>query len=689
MNNSETNSLYPRPEKQPTERRLHGQILKDDFAWFRDRDNPKVLDYLRAENAFTDCQMRCTEALREQLFEEMRSRIQETDESYPVPLRGYLYYTRTEKDRAYPIYCRRMQEGGDEEILLDLNVLAEGKAYLNLGAFALSPDQRLLAYALDENGSEVYTVFIKDLSSGKLFPDRIENAATGLVWAEDGKTVLYTSLDETHRPDKVWLHRLGADASNDSCIFHDPDGAFFVGVEKTADRKYLLISADSKTMSEQWYVTADTPDQPLKVIQPRTAGLEYAVEHHAGYWYVLTNKDAVNFQLMKTPVEKPGQENWQSVLAPRDSVKLEDIEVFQSYLAVLERDQGQLKIRVRAWDESAFTAIEFPEAVNTVWFENNPEYESRTLFLGYSSLTTPRSVYAYALDTGELELKKRQPVLGSFNEEDYATERLEARADDGTAVPISLVYKKNLKQTGPQALLLYGYGAYGISMDPAFSAQRLSLLDRGFIFAIAHIRGGGDLGRPWYEAGKWLQKKNTFTDFIACAEHLIAEGWTDADQLAVAGGSAGGLLIGAVVNQRPDLFHAAILDVPFVDVLNTMLDPSLPLTVAEYEEWGNPEEPEYFDYIRSYSPYDQIEAQAYPHLLVTGGLNDPRVQYWEPAKLVAKVRELNTSDNLVLLKMEMDYGHGGASGRYDFLKEIAFEYAFILRVFGLIEPGNA
>ncbi len=652
--------------------------------------------------------MKETVSLQEKLYQEMLSRIQETDLSVPVRRGDYFYYTRTEKGKQYPVYCRKTvgnseilrcaqdDNGGVEEILLDMNELAKGHGYFRLGAFRVSPSQQLLAYSTDVTGAEEYTLYVKDLESGKLLPEKIEKTYSSLEWAADNRNLFYSVLDPAKRPYRLYRHELGTEAARDELVFEEKDEAYFLGLYKTKDREFLVLDLASKISSEIHFLKADNPRGNFKIMQPREPDFEYSIEHYQGRFLIMTNHRAKNFKLAEAPVASPERENWKDLIPARAGVKIDGLDVFKDTLVVYEREQGLPKIRVMDWASSEVHYLSFDEPVYHAEAGQNPEFESRTLRFEYTSLVTPHSVYDYDLRKRTRELKKQQPVLGGYDPAQYASERIFAVAPDGVRVPVSLVYKKSEKRgqspengdspkTGDRPLLLYGYGSYGICIDPDFSSVRLSLLDRGFIFAIAHIRGGGELGRPWYEDGKFLKKKNTFHDFIAAAEHLIGEKYTQPDKLAISGGSAGGLLMGAVANMRPGLFKAVVAHVPFVDVVNTMMDPSLPLTVTEYDEWGNPNQKESFDYIRTYSPYDNIEPGDYPNMLITGGLNDPRVQYWEPSKWIARLREFQTGRNLLLLKMDMGWGHSGPSGRYDALRDIAFDYAFLLMVFGLSE----
>lgn len=675
----------PRAFKKPHEVKVHGVTLRDDYFWLRDRGSPEVLDYLKAENAYLEEALKPTEEFQKKLYGEMLSRIKETDLSVPVRRGEYFYYSRIEQGWQYPLYARKRGSlESPEEILLDLNVLAQNSEYFSLGSFSVSSDHRLLLYSTDTTGAEQFTLRIRDLTEAKDRPESLADTGAGALWAEDGRTIFYTLLDEMKRPYKLMRHVLGTRPEEDVLVFHEKDDGFLISIEKTRDRKFLILNLSSKTSSEVHVLEADRPEGDFRLIHGREKNMEYTLEHESGRFLILTNDEAENFRLMEAPVSSPEKASWKELIAHRPQVRLEGLTVCRDYLVVFERFEGLIRIWVQHHPSGEAHYVDFDEPVYTVWEGSNPEFETRLLRFGYSSLVTPDSVFDYDLKTRSRELKKQQEVLGGYDPCLYRSERLKVPSHDGTLVPVSMVYRKDLKKTSAQPLLLYGYGSYGISIDPVFSSNRLSLLDRGFIFAIAHIRGGGDLGRPWYLNGKFLNKKNTFKDFIACAEYLIAQGVTSQDQLIISGGSAGGLLMGAVVNERPELFHGAILHVPFVDVINTMLDPSLPLTVPEYEEWGNPQDKNYFDLMLSYSPYDNIKAQNYPHMLVTGGLNDPRVQYWEPAKWTAKLREIKTDQHLLLMKIHMGAGHAGASGRYDYLKEVALDYAFIFHILKIL-----
>ena len=663
---------------------VHGEARVDNYFWLREKSNPEVIAYLEAENKYTEAMMQHTEDFQEQLYQELLGRIKETDLSVPEKIDDYYYYTRTKEGKQYPIYCRKQGNlEAAEELLLDQNALSEGHEYLEVGVYKISPNHQLLAYSTDTTGGESYTLYIKDLNTGQLLADQIPNTYYSVEWASDNQTLFYTTLDAAKRPYKLYRHQLGSDPATDPLIYHETDESFFLDISKTRSKAYLLMELENINTSEVRYLEADQPTGDFNVVSPRQSELEYSVEHHGDQFFIVTNADAVNFKLMRASVNNPSRANWQEMIPHREAVKLDGVSAFQNHLVISEREDGLQKIRVRNLATDEEHAVAFPEPVYTVRQGRNPEFNTTTLRFNYASLVTPMSVFDYQMDARTRELKKQDEVLGGYDPSLYESERIFAKAADDTPVPISIIYKKGLTRDGGNPLLLYGYGSYGINSDPYFSSNRLSLLDRGFIYAIAHIRGGEEMGRAWYEKGKLLHKKNTFTDYIACAENLIAEKYTASDKLAIQGGSAGGLLMGAVTNMRPELFEIVVAKVPFVDVVNTMLDASIPLTVVEYDEWGNPNEKMFYDYIKSYSPYDNIEAKAYPHILVTAGLNDPRVHYWEPAKWTAKLRTLKTGDNRLLLKTEMGAGHGGPSGRYDYLKEMAFEYAFIFDLLGI------
>ncbi len=655
----------------------HGDIRIDNYHWLRGKEKPEVISYLEEENAYTETMTKHTKDLQKKLYDEMVGRIKETDLSVPVKDGAYYYYSRTEEGKNYSIYCRKKGSlDAEEEIMLDGNKLAEGKEYFSLGGFEVSENENLLAYSVDYNGSEQYDVYVKNLETGEILSDKIEKTGGAVVWANDNKTFFYNTLDEARRPYRLFRHELGN--LEDELIYEEKDDAYFLYPFKTKSEDFICMYLGSKVTTEYRILDADKPKDKFEIFAPRKQDEEYSIEHHGDHFYVLTNSNALNFKLMKTPVGKTARSNWQEVLPHNEKVLLSNIEAFKDHLVIYGRKNGFKNIQIINLDNQQSHEVEFPEPVYTYWGADNPDFNTNLVRFTYSSPVTPRTVYDYDMDIKKFMLKKEYEVLGGYNKEDYITERTFATAKDGTKVPISIAYKKGLKKNGKNPCYMRGYGSYGASSDPYFSSVRISLLDRGFVFAIPHIRGGSEMGRQWYEDGKYLKKKNTFTDFIACAEHLIAEKYTSTESLCISGGSAGGLLMGAVMNMRPDLINTVVAEVPFVDVINTMLDESIPLTVVEYEEWGNPNNKEYYDYMKSYSPYDNVEAKDYPNILITAGLNDPRVQYWEPAKWAAKLRTLKTDNNILLLKTNMGAGHGGASGRYEALKELAFEYAFVI-----------
>lgn len=663
---------------------VHGYERVDDYYWMRDRENPKVIKYLEDENAYTSSVMQHTEALQEQLFEEFKSRIKETDLDVPVKRDNYYYYTRQEEGKQYDFYCRKKGSlDAEEEIILDMNAMAEGMDFLRLGTYRISDNHNMLAYSTDESGSERYTMRFKNLKTGEIMKDSIPNCSGDAEWAADGKTLFYTVPDDAWRPYRLFRHTLGTDPADDKLIYEETDEKYGIGIGKTKSRQYLILAAGSKTTDEARFLKADNPNGEFQLIEARKPGREYSVAHHGDYFYILTNDHAIDFKLVKAPVASPGFANWVDVVPARHGVKIDDMDVFKDYLVLYEREQGLQTIRVMNLKTDDSYMIDFPEPVYSYGTHGNPEYNTNLVRFTYESMVTPNSVYDYNMDTKKRELKKQREVLGDFDPNDYESERVFATATDGAKIPISMVYRKGMKKDGTNPTYLYGYGSYGASMDPWFSNIRISLLDRGFIFAVAHIRGGGEMGRMWYEDGKFLNKRNTFTDFINSAEFLIDENYTSSEHLAISGGSAGGMLIGAVVNMRPELFKAAVATVPFVDVMNTMLDETIPLTVVEYEEWGDPNDKQFYDYMMSYSPYDNVKPQVYPDMLIQSSLNDTRVQYWEGTKWAAKLRANNLGDNMLLLKTNMGAGHGGSSGRYDSLKEYAFQYTFVLESLGI------
>ncbi len=672
--------IPPIAQPNPVTLEKHGHTRIDPYYWLNDRENPDVIAYLTAENDYTEAVMSHRKQLEHDLFEEIKGRIKQTDLSVPYKLDDYFYYTRFEEGKEYPIFCRKKESlDADEQIMLDANVLAEGHEYFAIGGMAVSFNQNLLAYASDTQGRRIYTIHYKNLDTGDLLADTMTGVTGNMAWANDNQTLFYSKQDPaTLRSYQICRHALGDDPSTDAIVYEEKDETFSTAVFKTKSKRYVMIASQQTVSSEYRYIAADQPTGEFTVFLPRARDHEYDVEHYQDSFYILTNWQAKNFRLMKTSVEQTDQAHWQEVIPHRDDVLLESFELFCDYLVLEERKQGLTNLRVISWSGDGEHYLDFGEPTYLAGIGENPDFNTPLLRFGYTSMTTPNSVFDYNMETREKVLLKQEEVLGGFDREKYCTERVWATATDGVQVPISLVYQKGGKRDGNNPLLLYGYGSYGACMDANFSSPRLSLLDRGFVFAIAHIRGGEELGRHWYEEGKLLHKKNTFTDFIACAEHVIAQGYTKSEKLFAMGGSAGGLLMGAIVNMRPDLFQGAVAQVPFVDVITTMLDPNIPLTTGEYDEWGDPNHKESYEYIMSYSPYDNVQAKAYPHLLVTTGLHDSQVQYWEPAKWVAKLRTMKTDGNRLLLKTNMDAGHGGASGRFRRYKELAFVYTFLL-----------
>jgi oligopeptidase B len=676
----------PSAKKNPVELTKHDHTRIDNYYWLNDRKNPVVVAYLEAENAYTDAVMKHTEDLQQQLYDEMLGRIKQTDVSVPYKYNGYYYYTRYEEGKEYPIHCRRYDNMNEpEEIMLDGNAMAEGYTFFQIGNWQVSYDNNLIAYAVDTLSRRIYTIFIKNLKSGEVYEHQIPNTSGNLAWANDNQTLFYTIKDETLRPHKVFKHKLHEASVADQLVYHENDPAFYCFVNKTKSMNYIFIGVRSTMSSEYRFVNADTPDDKFGLIQARQADMLYNIGHYGDEFYILTNLNAQNFRLMKTPVNNTGIQNWIEIIPHRTDVLLEDFEVFKNYLTLSEKKNGLNNIRILSWDKQTDYYLDFGEPAYLAYMSTNLDFDTDKLRYGYMSLTTPSTIYEYDMVLQERTLLKQQEVLGGYNPEEYQTERIYAPSHDGVMVPITMVYRKGMERNGKNPLLLYGYGSYGISMETYFSTVRISLLDRGFIWAIAHVRGGEEMGRQWYEDGKKLNKLNTFHDFIACAEYLVEQHYTAPDKMFAMGGSAGGLLVGAVVNMRPDLWKGIIAQVPFVDVVTTMLDESIPLTTGEYDEWGNPNDKEYFDYMLSYAPYDQVQTAYYPAMLITTGFHDSQVQYWEPAKWVAKLREMKTDNNHLLLKTNMDFGHGGASGRFEKLKETALEYAFMLNELGLVK----
>jgi oligopeptidase B len=662
---------------------MFGDIRVDNYFWLRDKENPEVLSYIEAENTYTDSVMKHTEPLQKKLYDEMLGRIKETDLSLPIHQDSFYYYTRTEQGKAYPIYCRKKGSlEAAEAVLLDINQLAEGHAFYSVAAMDVSPDHRWLVYSFDTAGSERFILRIKNLLTGQLQPDIVTNTLYYTAWGNDNKTIFYTTPNEAWRSDKLWRHTMGTDASTDVMVYQEQDSMFAVSIERTRSERYLVMNLTSEMTNEVRVLDADTPTGEFRTIEPRHEGVEYSVQHRGDKFYIYTNDVVKNFRLASAPVANPGKANWQTVTSGSDSLYLTGFDLFADWLVVYERKAGLQQISVTDLTANQSHDILFDEPAYELEPDNNPEFVTDSLRFSYTSLVTPRSIYDYSLKNKERTLKKQTEVLGGYDPTQYQEERLLATAPDGAQVPIVLVYKKGMQKNGQNPLWLYAYGAYGISTDPAFSSNRLSMLNRGFIYAIAQVRGGSEMGRQWYDEGKLLNKKNTGTDYIACAEKLIADKYTSADRIVANGGSAGGMLMGLITNLRPDLFRIVEADVPFVDYIATMLDESIPLTVEEYQEWGNPHQEKYYKYMRAISPYDNVEKKNYPIVLIEGGFNDTRVCYWEPVKWAARLRATKTDSNLLLLKIQTA-GHGGASGRYGRLKEIAFDYAFVLDQLGM------
>jgi oligopeptidase B len=671
---------------EPVKLEKHGHIRSDDYYWLNERSNPEVIRYLEAENAYTNAMMTHTKDLENTLFDEIKNRIKQTDESVPYKLDDHYYYTRFEDKKSYPIYCRKRGPDAEEQVMLDVNRLAEGRGYCRVRGLKVSAGQDMLAYGVDFQGRRLYSVYFKNLVTGEILDDVIHEVTGNMAWAGDNKTLFYTKQEPTTlRWHRIYRHVLGTESTQDELVYVEQDEEFSCWVEKTKSKKYLLIGSEQTVSTEFRYLDADNPEGSFTVFLPRERDHEYSIDHFENTFYIRTNYKAKNFRLMRTPVTKREKSHWKEVIPHRSDVLLEGFEIFDNYLVVEERENGLIQLRIRSWSGGKDHYLDFGEPAYEAYADDNYELHTNTLRFVYSSMTTPKSTFDYDMSTREKILLKQVEVLGGFDAKNYQTERLYAHAKDGARIPISMVYRRGLTKNGGNPLLLYGYGAYGSSVEAYFSPSSVSLLDRGFVYAIAHVRGGEELGRRWYEEGRLLNKKNTFNDFIACAEHLIHEKYTNAGKLFAMGGSAGGLLIGAILNMRPDLFHGAVTRVPFVDVLTTMLDETIPLTTEEYDEWGDPNEKRYYDYILSYSPYDNVEAKDYPHLLVTTGLHDSQVQYWEPAKWVARLRSKKTDQNRLLLKTNMEAGHGGASGRYKRYRETALKWAFLLDLAGYTE----
>lgn len=692
---TKTDIQAPIAEKNPEELSIHGDVRIDDYYWMKlsdeqkmaeepDAQTQKVVDYLGAENEYREKMMSHTDAFQEELFEEIKGRIKQTDMSVPYKNNGYFYITRYEEGKEYPIYSRKKETlEAEEEVMIDVNELAEGYAYYNASGLSVSPDNKILAYSEDTVSRRQYTILFKNLETGEMLADQIPKTSGGITWANDNKTVFYTLKDAALRSYKIMRHTLGSPIASDVEVFHEKDETFGTYIYKTKSKKFIVIISYATLSQEFQVLDADDPTGTFTVFQPRERNLEYSIDHYEDKWYIRTNKDgAENFKIMSTPLAATSKENWEDLIPHREDVYLQDFDLFKNHMVTSERIDGITNLRIRPW-EGEDHLVDFGEESYVAYTSVNMDFDTDILRVGYTSMTTPSSTFDYNVKTRNLELLKQQEVIGDFDATAYTSERIYVTARDGARVPVSIVYKKGFQKDGTRPLLLYGYGSYGNSMEPTFSSVRLSLLDRGFAYAIAHVRGGQEMGRQWYENGKFLKKKNTFTDFIDCAEYLLEQNYTSTEKLFASGGSAGGLLMGAVVNMRPDLWKGVVAAVPFVDVVTTMLDDSIPLTTGEFDEWGNPKDEEYYHYMKSYSPYDNVEAKDYPAMLITTGYHDSQVQYWEPAKWIAKLRALKTDNNPLLLYCNMDTGHGGASGRFSRLREVAREYAFILDLAGL------
>ncbi len=680
--------VAPTAKKVPKELSIHGDKRIDNYYWMNQREDQEVVDHLNAENSYREEMMAHTKTFQKDLFEEIKGRIKQTDMSVPYKDNGYHYMTKFEEGKEYPIFSRKKGElSAEEEIYLDVNELAKGFDYYNVNSRSVSPDNKMLAYGEDTLSRRIYTIRFKNLETGETLDEKIPNTTGGATWGNDNKTIFYTVKDKSLRAYKIYRHVLGTDPSKDELIFHEKDDTYSCYVWKTRSKKYLMIGSFQTLASEFRYLKADDPGGEFKVFHPRDYEnkLEYFVSHFGDKFYIRTNHEAKNFRMMETPENATGLKNWKELIPHRDDVLLEGSDVFKDHLVLSERIKGITNLRIIP-NEGKEHYIKFDDEAYLSYTSTNPDFNTDVLRIGYTSMTTPNSTYDYNMNTKEMTLLKQQEVIGDFDSKNYKSERLYVKSRDGVQIPVSLVYKKGTKLDGTSPCLLYGYGSYGSSMDPYFSSPRLSLLDRGFIFAIAHIRGGEEMGRHWYENGKLLKKKNTFNDFIDCGDYLVSNNYTSKENLYGMGGSAGGLLMGAVVNMRPDLWKGVIAAVPFVDVVTTMLDETIPLTTGEFDEWGNPKNEEYYHYIKSYSPYDNVEAKDYPAMMVTTGLHDSQVQYWEPAKWVAKLREMKTDKNPLLMYCNMDTGHGGASGRFERYKETAMEYSFLLDLAGKMKP---
>jgi oligopeptidase B len=685
QSNSHADTLRPpMTEKKTKTTKIHDDTMIDDYFWLREKSNPEVIAHLEAENSYAEAMMKPTVALQQKLYKEMVGHIKETDVTVPYRWGGYFYYTRTEQGKQYPINCRKKGSlDAKEEVVLDQNVMAQGLKFFSIGAFVPSDDGNLLAYSTDTTGYRQYKLQIKDLTTGQVLPESFERVGN-VAWATDNKTIFFTTEDAvTKRSDKFFRHVLGSDKTD--LIFEEKDELFDIGTGRSRDKAVILLGSESKTSTEWRYLPADSPMAELKIISPREADHEYNVDHRGDLFYIRTNKGAKNFRVVTAPVANPGQANWKELVAHRPEVKVDDLDLFSDHLVLSEWEKGLETIEILDFKTNKLHRVEFPEPVYSASISQNREFATSVVRYNYQSLVTPSSVFDYDMNTHKATLLKETEVPGGFNKNNYKSERVFATATDGTKIPLSVVYRKGTKLDGSAPSLLYGYGSYGYSIPPTFSSNRLSLLDRGVVYVIAHIRGGGEMGEEWRDAGRMMKKMNTFTDFINSAEFLVKNKYTSSDRLVIQGGSAGGLLMGAVTNMRPDLFKAVVAQVPFVDVLNTMLDASLPLTTSEYIEWGNPNQKASYDYMKQYSPYDNVGRKNYPSMLVKVSLNDSQVPYWEGAKLVARIRSMKTDNNPLLLKTNMGAGHGGSSGRYDYLHEISFDYAYMLWQMGIAD----
>lgn len=683
-------NIIPKPpvaDRIPHPMVMFGDTRVDPYYWLNMRDSQKVLDYLIAENAYTEAMMESTVPLQEKLYNEMKSRQKEEDVTVPVFLNGYYYYIRYEEGKEYPINCRKkgIMEA-PEEIILDENEVAAGHRYCEVASLDISPNNQILAYGVDTLGRRKFTIHFKDLTTGKLINTKVDNTTGTIAWANDNKTIFYSEKDQALRPYKIYRHTINSPTSkNDVLVYHETDETFDAHVYTSKSREMIMIMTSSSTSSEYRFLSADNPTGEFQLIQPRQKGVEYSVDHLGNTFYIKTNWNAENFRVMETPVAKPSMENWKELIPHRNDVLVMDIDIFKDYLVVTERKDALIQVKVLTLSDKSEYYIDFGEEVYTALPSVNPEFDTPLFVYYYTSLTTPGSTYEYNMQTHEKRLLKQNEVLGGYNPANYETKRLWATAGDSVKIPISIVHKKGIELNGENPLLIYAYGAYGYAENPTFDSNLLSLLDRGFVYAIAHVRGGEEMGRTWYENGRMLKKMNTFTDFISCTEFLIDQGYTSPDMIIAQGGSAGGLLMGVIANMRPDLYRGIVAEVPFVDVVTSMLDTNLPLTAGEFEEWGNPQDSVYYFYMKSYSPYDQVKAQEYPSMLITTSYNDSQVQYFEPTKWVAKLRATKTDDNLLLFKIDMDSGHGGASGRFKYIKDQAFTYAYILKTVGIDE----